>query len=752
MSNYNDYYSEFLSRLLNDDLYPEEEQDEADEEYNIIDDLINNNQDYKYDKIPYNFQIPKKEIEEINKISKSIINKDETKKKSIENSQNENENENDSSLSDTSSDKENERRFSFSNKKQRNIGKKENESQPHNRINESFTFNENNSSRKYEVGNNEHNINNHSRSLKNIYKKSMESQYKSSNIMTNNITPNMNMSDITNSKEIYNKKPHFHKKVFFSNQENNQNNHNNNNKYKLSNNIDLSVQNQNNKDKNSIRNGNSFLNQNYPNSFSFSNQNYISNNNLTSSHTTIDLAEIIRISLKYYDLYIQLIIQTALLSNNTTIKNRCLLLLNDLYKIKEQIIDFLNLPRLNLEIDFLKSFNYGKPLKISPQMSFFQAPILEILPLIENIMRNTWSIDQCRMILKEFIPFVNVYYLPVPKKMNSLGYDTDSDYDDKSKIRINQKSNNNLDVNDKTLFEDLNYYNYSVDYGKEYNSNKNMNTNSISNSYNTNYMNKEYLNNQSQIKYLNSNAYSASKSLINQLKKSSNIKNKLEFENTFLSNKRLTFDRVYDNLLLIGQHIFGRKNIDQIKKNLLSNKTISEIKHRIKNLCCQKASENIIKTYKLMSEKLPSEDEFSFFLKGIKWFGINNKWNLISRYFIPERTPEYIETLFKILVDLGFFSEFYYMINGKKKKRRNKELNSDEKYINNLAKDNINEINSISNGDLTSHNHVLDTIQPYYEKIFLNEEYKPSYVRRYGDVDVVFLNTFEGCYEQIELD
>lgn len=748
MSNYNDYYSEFLSRLLNDDLYPEEEQDEADEEYNIIDDLINNNQDYKYDKIPYNFQIPKKEIEEINKISKSIIHKDETNQKSIENSQNEN----DSSQSDSSSDKEIKRRFSFSNKKHRNLGKKANDNQSHNKINESFTYNENNLSKKYEVGNNEYNIHNQSRNLKNIYKKGMENVYKSSNIMTNNINQNTNMINTSNNhKEIFNKQPHFNKKVFFPNQENSHNTQNNNNEYKVSsNNIDSSVQNQYYKDKHSLRNGISFLNQNYPNTFSFSNQNYI-NNNITSSNT-IDLAEIIRISLKYYDLYIQLIIQTACLSNNMSIKNRCLLLLNDLYKIKEQIIDFLNLPRLNLEIDFLKSFNYGKPLKISPQMSFFQAPILEILPLIENIMRNTWSIDQCRMILKEFIPFVNVYYLPVPKKMNNLGYDTDSDYDDKSKIIKNQKFNNNLDVKDKNLFEDLNYYTYSVDYGKGINSNKNMNTNTISDSYNTHHMNKEYLNNKTQTNFLNSNTYSASKSLINQLKNSSNIKNKLEFENTFLSNKRLTFDRVYDNLLLIGQHIFGRKNVDQIKKNLLSNKTISEIKHRIKNLCCQKASENIIKTYKLMSEKLPSEDEFSFFLKGIKWFGINNKWNLISRYFIPERTPEYIESLFKILVDLGFFSEFYYMINGKKKKRRNKELNSDEKYINNLAKDSINEINSISNGDLTSHSHVLDTIQPYYEKIFLNEEYKPSYVRRYGDVDVVFLNTFEGCYEQIELD
>ncbi len=70
---------------------------------------------------------------------------------------------------------------------------------------------------------------------------------------------------------------------------------------------------------------------------------------------------------------------------------------------------------------------------------------------------------------------------------------------------------------------------------------------------------------------------------------------------------------------------------------------MQEIRHRIKNLTCQKAPENVIKKYKDMSETVLSKDDFFIFLKGIQWFGVRKKWNLISRYFLSERSSEYLE-------------------------------------------------------------------------------------------------------------
>jgi hypothetical protein len=44
-----------------------------------------------------------------------------------------------------------------------------------------------------------------------------------------------------------------------------------------------------------------------------------------------------------------------------------------------------------------------------------------------------------------------------------------------------------------------------------------------------------------------------------------------------------------------------------------------------------------------MSETVLSKEDFYLFLKGIQWFGVRKKWNLISRYFLYERSSEYLE-------------------------------------------------------------------------------------------------------------
>lgn len=121
--------------------------------------------------------------------------------------------------------------------------------------------------------------------------------------------------------------------------------------------------------------------------------------------------------------------------------------------------------------------------------------------------------------------------------------------------------------------------------------------------------------------------------------------------NTFIGKKRRKFDYLHDYLLLIGLIYHGKKykiifmirNIDVIQKLWLETKSIQEIKHRIKNLTCYKAPENVIKKYKQLSESPPTKDEFFTFLKAIQWFGTKKKWNCISRYFLPDRTAEYLE-------------------------------------------------------------------------------------------------------------
>ncbi len=56
-----------------------------------------------------------------------------------------------------------------------------------------------------------------------------------------------------------------------------------------------------------------------------------------------------------------------------------------------------------------------------------------------------------------------------------------------------------------------------------------------------------------------------------------------------------------------------------------------------------KAPDNVIKKWKILTEIPLTKEEFYTFLKGIQWFGVKKKWTVISKYFLPERTPEYLE-------------------------------------------------------------------------------------------------------------
>lgn len=60
-----------------------------------------------------------------------------------------------------------------------------------------------------------------------------------------------------------------------------------------------------------------------------------------------ELPELIRICIKQYDFYLQLIFQNAMMTNDKNIKYRCMSLLGEFYNLKEQTIFFLNLPRID---------------------------------------------------------------------------------------------------------------------------------------------------------------------------------------------------------------------------------------------------------------------------------------------------------------------------------------------------------------------------------------------------------------------
>lgn len=96
---------------------------------------------------------------------------------------------------------------------------------------------------------------------------------------------------------------------------------------------------------------------------------------------------------------------------------------------------------------------------------------------------------------------------------------------------------------------------------------------------------------------------------------------------------RTKFNTVDDRLLLLGLIKYGSRKLSKIQENYLSNKTISEIKNRFKNLICSRAPGNMIKVWKILSCKDLDKAEKKNLKKGQKWFGENN-YSLISRYFL----------------------------------------------------------------------------------------------------------------------
>lgn len=344
----------------------------------------------------------------------------------------------------------------------------------------------------------------------------------------------------------------------------------------------------------------------------------------------MDIGEMLVLLLKQYDFVIQLLIQNLMLSENRSLKYRCYNILFQFYMYRQAIIDNFKLPQFPVQFNFNQIFTETKDMLLRFQLSFFQPPILELLPILSKFTpKKCFTKEETIKILKEFFPFINPLYLPITNKFrhgNSI-----------NTFAYNGTSTPLL---------------YSSAKKPE----------SITNGDN----------NEGNITFDKDNT-------------------------TFLKKKiRRKFDAISDNLLLLGLKTHGKKNIDAIQQLWLPSRSIEEIKHRIKNLTCQSAPDNIIKRQKKFNETMLSKEEFHLFLKGIEWFGCKNKWNVISRYFLPDRSSTYLEEFFLVCIENKVLSSSFdpnYIptstlstvncnrnssyFDGKRSKKRNIEINEE---------------------------------------------------------------------------
>ncbi len=105
--------------------------------------------------------------------------------------------------------------------------------------------------------------------------------------------------------------------------------------------------------------------------------------------------------------------------------------------------------------------------------------------------------------------------------------------------------------------------------------------------------------------------------------------------------------------MLIGLRQYGFRNMDDIKKMWLPEKSTSEIKHRFKNLTCARVPNNQIKQWKL-THALPLTDiEVNILAAALRWFGTAApRWHVISQLLLPHRSPNFLKLeYFNILSD-----------------------------------------------------------------------------------------------------
>jgi len=167
----------------------------------------------------------------------------------------------------------------------------------------------------------------------------------------------------------------------------------------------------------------------------------------------------------------------------------------------------------------------------------------------------------------------------------------------------------------------------------------------------------------------------------------------------YCGNNRRKFTFVDDCFLYVALRQLGTcKDLNSIHENWLSNKNVNEVKHRIKNLTCSRAPDNVIRRWKqehllplrqgLLSadqalgakqsiiNKQPNNESKSYYNEiyllalGIYWFGIGSldqqsenmqyreedlmtqfsRWNQISRFFVPSRSGEFLKLEYQNII------------------------------------------------------------------------------------------------------
>jgi hypothetical protein len=359
----------------------------------------------------------------------------------------------------------------------------------------------------------------------------------------------------------------------------------------------------------------------------------VSNLNHSNPHkngrliTQMETPELIKLLLTQFDFFLQILIQNMLLTNDKILLYRCYNILYSFYHVRQKVLTFSKIPEFGIKFDFCKIFNKNKDIILRPQISFFQAPILDIIPILVQFFTKSFSPEEVNVILKEFFPFINPLYTPI-KKQNFLGKVLESNesifnMENKKILPVSQKVDENL-IKYEPVAEEIFFTTNEKNSGKF-----------SGNTLNT----------------IPSNSGSPRRSKNGEVQFVGNIlKSKQNLNNDdpnpclkLLNKKRKKFDTIYDNLLMIGLLYHGKKNIELIQQLWVNSRSIQEIRHRIKNLTCKRAPENLIKKWKKYNESPLCKNEFISFVKGLEWFGTKKKWNLISRYFLPERSPDYLE-------------------------------------------------------------------------------------------------------------
>ena len=660
-----DYYKKFKLSITDDQYYnfPDDDQDE---DYNFIDDILINNKDYIKDHIPYNALIARKEIEDINKCNTFEIKEDEKKKYYTRNL------ERGFNKSISLSSRKSRKNFTVSN----------------------FNFVLNSNKEKIGIESSAGMV--FDKSDKDIARGNKTNE--KWNPDKNNDRNNKNQENTTEKKPI---NCHSYSNI------NSKTNHNskeriesNNQEYNSNNSIHQSPSS--NSPLKSLYNINTF------NKPAFT-QTLININTNQSNTFQYEINDLLRIILKQYDYFLQLNLQNGLLAEDKETKDKSIQILEKFFNEKELILNSLGIEKEDVYIESLDIFNKGQPLKIAPQCTFFQSPVLEICPLLSMCFKESFDVDQCRKLLSEFGSFINPYYLPlVSSKRGGVNYDENDSNEDEEKEKSKDKDKNKeINENVNNFFRDCR------------DNQKNQNNN---------------FNHSAKFKGVNHNSQEDNHS-------------DLRLEESIPPKKNIKFDKIQDGLLTIGLHYFGKKNLELVQMFFLREKSLLEIKHRVKNLTCHRAAYNIVKRIKNMSGVLMNKQEFNLFIDALNWFG--PKFSLISRFILQERPPLYLEEVYNTLVYLEFIKEETTI--SKRRRKADKQLTEWESDIKKLAldfKEQLEEIGKQNNPELIR----LPCFPKDIDYYKLEHKEPGRIIKRYAKRDVEIINEQLELYETIELD